>query len=253
MATARDLIANSLVDIGAFGPGESIPGPQSVQALRRLNQMLGGWALEPLTMTFQSREVFPLIAGKGGTGTSTPTLGPYTIGPGGDFDTTRPAASSIIGCGLYNPQPGTPNELPRTVYTDDAYRAIIVKDFGSPYFAGMYYNATYASGFGSISLWPVPSVATYSFVLYRLSQVSEFADLTTDYALPPGAADALEWSLARVLAIPYGRPWTAQLEQQCNHVVGIYQRGNTDMVDLALDPVLSARPGIWNILSDGTH
>jgi hypothetical protein len=250
MATARNLIAQAFQDIGAFSPSETIPAADSQGALRRLNAMLGGWVLCPLTMTNIARDVFPLVAGKGGPGVSTPTAGVYTIGPGGDFDTFRPA--SIYAVGLYNPQPGTPNELPRTLYTDDAYNSIIVKTFQSPYFAGLYYNATYASGWGSINLWPVPSVSTYSLVLYRQVQVSQFADLTTNYALPPGGEDAIEYSLARVLAVPYGRPWTPGLEQQTNRVMGIYTRGNTRMVDLAVDPALTAnRGGLWNIESDG--
>lgn len=94
--TARTLITDAFVTIGVFSPGVTIPSAQATQALRRLNAMMSSLRLMPLTQPVVAREVFPLTA----------DLGVYTIGPGGDFDTTRPV--KLSGAGILLNSAGTP-------------------------------------------------------------------------------------------------------------------------------------------------
>lgn len=82
--TFRSLATDAYEDLGVVQPGE-VPEPALLQAaLRRANQMLGAWSLQPLTIPVVAREVFPITA----------NLGVYTMGPGGNFDTSRPAGLS---------------------------------------------------------------------------------------------------------------------------------------------------------------
>ena len=86
--TARTLIMGAFEVIQVFQSGET-PGASEMEgALGRLNRMISSWAVQPLTIPVIAREVFPI----------TSDLGVYTIGPGGDFDTTRP--SKLTGAGL---------------------------------------------------------------------------------------------------------------------------------------------------------
>jgi hypothetical protein len=86
--TFRSLATDAYEDMGVVQPGE-VPEPALLAgALRRANQMLGAWSLLPLTIPVVAREVFPI----------TSNLGVYTMGPGGDFDTSRPNA--LTGAGL---------------------------------------------------------------------------------------------------------------------------------------------------------
>lgn len=90
--TARTLILGAFEIIQVYQPGE-VPGADQMQgALGRLNRMLGSWAVQPLTIPVIAREVFPITA----------DVGVYTIGPGGDFDTTRPNRVTAAGLLLNN-------------------------------------------------------------------------------------------------------------------------------------------------------
>lgn len=93
-ATAR--IINAYELIGVIQPGDT-PEPVFMQrGLSRLNDMLKGWSLQSLTIPVVGREVFSLTA----------NVGTYTIGPGGDFDTTRPPC--LTGAALLLNNSSTP-------------------------------------------------------------------------------------------------------------------------------------------------
>ncbi len=240
---AQEIINDALMWIGAKDPLQDM-SPQDMQyGLRQLNQILELWSLRSLTIPVTGREVFPLVANQGGPSN------PYTIGSGGDFDTSRPTMLTNIGLLVTNTS--QPFELVRWLYTDDAYSAIPQKELTSTYFAGLWYSPTYASGLGKIHLWPVPSDATTSLVLYRPIALQLFANLTSAYDLPPGASSALTAELARRLFIPYGRQWTGQMDAEANRIISTYERLNTKMVDLSMDAGLIGNGGVYNILSDG--
>jgi hypothetical protein len=106
--------------IGVLDPDDTMTATQGRQGLRALNMMTGLWSLMPTTSPVTSREVFDLVANQGGPDN------PYTIGPSGDFDTTRP--QSILAAS-YLQYPGTAQEIevPRAVITTDAWQQISVK------------------------------------------------------------------------------------------------------------------------------
>ncbi len=242
--TAQALIKDAYTFIGMNPLGATVDAAQAAQGLSCLNQILEQWSLMPLTIPVTAREVFPLTAGRGGPDD------PYTIGPGGDFDTSRP--TFITNVGLLFTDTTEPYEISRSVYTNDAYSSIVQKQLQSAYFSGLYYNATFASGWGSIYLWPVPSDDSTSLVLYRQMQLREYATVNTAYDLPPGARPALTWELASWLSDIAGQNWTGSMEQKKNNALAVYQRGNTVMSDLGMDPALTDTAGLYNILSDST-
>lgn len=316
------LISRSYKLIGVLQPGETPEPSQAEDARVTLNQMLGGWSRQSLTIPSVAREVFGLTA----------NVGVYTIGPGGNFDTSRPnrlngaalllnnsstavsvvtltssgnvatatvtthGASSgqnvtIAGASpaayngtfpitvtgvstftyVFNGAATTPatgtitalfesqatdvTEIPRTVYTDDAWSAIQMKSLTNALFTGVYYNPTYWGGFGTVNLWPIPDTADNSLVLYRPMQLTKFADLTTVYEVPEGAEDALESNLALRL-IPFSGV-AAEVKEDVRELartsLATYKRGNVKLSDLAVDPAftMGQRVGGYNINTDG--
>ncbi len=225
--TARQIITGALDLIGAKAVGEPIPAADAQDALRRMNNMMSGWNLLPLMSPLVAREVFALTANQ-----ST-----YTIGPGGDFDTARPTA--LEGAGLLLNSSSPPIEIPRALMTDDAYEALQVKALTSALFTDVYFNATWADEWATVFLWPTPTTADNSLVLYRRSHVAGFADLSTGYLLPPGYADAIEYNLAIRLAVPYTRPVDPELKEQAGTFLGMVKRQNVKLTDLATDPALT--------------
>ncbi len=245
--TAQRIINNACVTIGRSSPGTALPAGEATDALRRMNLMLGGFSLQPLTQNVVAREVFNTVAEKGGPDD------PYTIGVGGDFNTIRPVGLNGAGIIIPATDPLQNVEVPRAVLTDDAWQAIQIKGLRSTQFTDVYFNATFDGDLGTINLWPVPDNATYQLVLYRQNQLPVFPSLVALVFLPPGAEDAIEYNLARRLLTPYGitdQGTVSDVIDMASSTLATFKRGNTKLADLGTDPALThSQRGGYNILT----
>jgi hypothetical protein len=144
-------------------------------------------------------------------------------------------------------------EVPRAMFTDDAWQQVRIKALQSAQFIGVYYNPTFTAGLGTINLWPIPNVSTNALVLYQLAPLSTFATLTAEYELPPGCEEALEYNLARRLLTPYGitdQGVVSDVLDLAKSSLATFKRGNLKLSDLATDPALTRNPrGTYNILT----
>ena len=317
--TAQDVIdgAADLANIKAVG--ESLTTTDYTDCRRRLNNFVKLLNNQSLISAFVAREVWPLVADKG----------VYTIGSGGDFDTTRPfelegaaillspTISTAYTLAAASPANGTftvatdvtdvftsgtvvvvaggandgnytvvssvfgantvisvaevvPSstvttttiqaftsddstvEIPRTIYTDDAWQGIQIKSLSNSLATGVYFNATYARDLAVIQLWPVPDVATNALVLYRRNVLATFADLaTTSYAVPPGFEELLEYGLAERLLTPYAvkdEMVRADIMRGSMRAMEIVKRTNVKLSDMPIDPAWTRdRRGYYNI------
>jgi hypothetical protein len=227
--TALDLVTRAFQTLGVYSAEDSLPGGPAQLAFRRLNSMIGAWALEALTIPTVSRTIWPLVAAKGSE------TNPYLIGPTagvGNFVTpTRPL--EIEACGILLSGATPQVELSRTVFNDQMWQAIAVKDLTSPIFTGVFYTPSVPNG--EIVLWPIPDTAIHSLVLYRGEQLAQFATLTTSVVLPDGYADALDFNLAVRLAPSQGIAVTPDLVQLSRSSLATLKRANTQMTDLEND------------------
>lgn len=228
--SATAIIVGALDLIGALQPGQ-VPGGDDIQdSYRRLQNMIGTLAIQPETIPVIGREVFPLVAFKGGPSN------PYTIGPNGDFNTSRP--NQLDGAGLLlNATVPNPVEIPRALITDDGWEAIQIKDLQNSLFTGVYYNATYP--LGTINLWPIPNTTLNSLVLYRQEQLGQFLSLTAVYSVPNGFDEMLEYNLAIRLAGPYNKPLPPYVQQMAAETLGLVKRANYRLTDLPVDIALT--------------
>ena len=248
--TATQIILDSFGDLNVTQLGDTIAtldaaNPSaSVDALRRLNLMMGQWAQQNLVTPAILRVVFPLVANKGGVSN------PYTIGTGGNLNTPRPPnQSSVVGAGLLLNASTPPVEIPRDVLTPDGWELIRIKDLTSVLFTSVHYRADFTGDLGTILLWPVPTDATNSLVLYIQSPLTTFTDLTTTYSVPPGYDDALHANLAVRLAIPYGRTASEDLKDLAKTSFATIKRSNIPLSDLPNDfaRIGNPRAGWYNI------
>ncbi len=250
MSTSAAIICTGALGlVGAVDPEDTIGAAMMADAFRRLNLMMGSWSLQDFTSPVDEREVFPMIAGKGSP------ANPYTVGPGGDCNTTRPAALSGAGL-LLNASAPVPVEIPRAVLTDAAYQNLRVKDLQSTLFTSVYYNPTFAGGLGSLFLFPVPNNTLNSIVLYRPAQLGLFTSLTASYDLPEGAEEPIEYNLARRLLSVYSVPLEtkADILSLAASSLAIYKRSNVNLADQAIDPIFlpggrGRRQGGYSILT----
>jgi hypothetical protein len=235
--TAQALIRDALLLIGAIDQTQQPNGIEATDAFRRLNEMVDSWSTQRLTMRLVQRATAGLVNGQ-----ST-----YTIGTGGDFNIPRPTIVDNCTLSLGNTTPAT--EIPLSPLTDAAYQGISQKtlESGQPNF--WYFEATMPEA--SIFVWPVPTDEANTLVIYYPEPLAQFATLATSYVLPPGYARALRTNLAVMLAPEYGRVSTPMLLMQANESLGDLKRLNVPMMDLGMDPGLTAdRRGGYNIYSD---
>jgi hypothetical protein len=249
--TSAQTIINGAFDlIGVLQAGGTLDGNSLADGYRRLQNFTGTLAIQSKTIPTIGREVFPLIAGRGGPNDAGVVGGgPYTIGPNGNFNTSRPNA--LEGAGLLLAVAGNPLplEIPRALITDDWWEGIAFKDLPNALFTGVYYNPTFSvGGLGTIYLYPVPNTNANSLVLYRREQLGKFTSLTASYTVPDGYDEMLEYNLAVRLAGPYRRQLPPYVQQMAVDSLALVKRANYRISDLPVDPALTnSRKGGYDI------
>jgi hypothetical protein len=239
---ASDIILEAFDDLGIGQVGETRSAAEMQDALRRLNGLCDGFNLQPGWLLNEQREVFNLVSGQG-----TPA-NPYTMGPGGDFDTVRPVWLNRARLQINTTT--IPTEIDLALITDQSYESINQKTFQSNYPQLCYFNST--QPLATIYLYPVPTTDANPIVLYSYASVPGFTNLTMQYTLAPGYREALHYNLAKRLAQPYGMAWTPELNSLALNALRWIKIANTKMMDVSLDPALvhnARRP--FNILAYG--
>lgn len=183
MATLLDLLTGSLRLIGAANPGEALDAVAAKDALQALNDLIEGLNLEHLTNpTGVSRVDVTCTAGQA----------VHTIGPGGNFDTTRPVVIDKAFV-LINGA-----EYPVDVVNDDEWAGIPIKTIsGIP--LKLFYEPSFPQG--QIFLWPKPAQA-FPMALWCWDSLPTYtmADLNRELVLPPGYRRMYRFNLAVELA-----------------------------------------------------
>lgn len=195
MTTARQIVTRSLQKIGALVKSEPPSADEAVDALNSLNALIDSWSNDVLNIYARTWETFSL------TGASS-----YTIGTGGDFNTTRPTsiADAYVRSGTI--------DYPLVVIGDEEYNSISYKSLaGIPEFL----NYSNAYPLGVIRLYPLDS-SSYTLFLLTEKPLSGFATLDTDLSMPPGSERALIYNLALELAPEYNQkpdPYIVKIAQ----------------------------------------
>jgi hypothetical protein len=230
MTTARDLIEGALRLLTVKAAGETLPADQAADGLQVLNDMLGSWNNEPAMLYFEKDDSLTL------TGQQT-----YTIGPGGDIDTTRPLRITdafVRNQGIDYPV----NVVGDNWYADVAYKATS----GRPEY--LQYDADYP--LGTIKLWPVGD-SSYTLYVTSHKQLPDFTNLSDTVNLPAGYERAIRYNLAIELAPEYGREPTNAIAQRANEAKRNIKRMNTRPPRMPADTALRVPRGRdYSIYSD---
>lgn len=243
--TATELASAAYQLLNVLMPGEPMSAAMGEATLGTLNRLISQWRQRQLFIPITARERFDMTANKGG-----PTT-PYTIGPGGDFDTERPPnQNSLVSANLILTATSPEVRVPLGIYSTQAYFANQLPGMSNSQPTALFYNPTYADNLGSIYLWPVPDTATNDLELFLLKPLAAFDDLTTEYDLPDGADDALVYQLAKRLAGPNGRTMTPSDLQLAAESLGAFKRSNMQLSDLMNDATWAqSRRTLYNINS----
>ncbi len=180
MATYQTLVDRALRLIKVIGAGQSPTSSESADALIALNSMLDSWKNDKL-MAYAVSDVPKVM---------TVADASYTIGSGGDINTTRPVAIEDA----YMTIDG--KDYPVNVCSDKDWFAIVDKTVTGDLVESVWYNPTMP--LGTINVYPVPSVANTLHLVLR-SPLTTVA-LADTVSLPPGWEKAIAFNLAIDLA-----------------------------------------------------
>ena len=175
-----------------IGVAEGAGAQAYADALESCNSMLKLWAVKGRITHHVVTETFALTVGQKS----------YTIGTGGNFDTSRP--TEIVG-GFTRDTNNVDLEL--CLVAREQYNLVTNKTVRARP-RSIYYNPTYP--LAVVHFQPVPDIA-YTLSLDSVKPLNEFISLDSDVTLPPEYEEAIKYNLAARLAPENGVPLTIEV------------------------------------------
>jgi hypothetical protein len=223
--TIGDLVTSAFIEIRSTRSGDVLDADKMARGVYLLNRLLDFWNANGRAIYAEGFADY----------TTTPSLSPHTIGPGGTFNVTqRPievdAVALAIGGGLYSPP------LNKREYR--WYAALAAPGITSPLPTDFYYQPDYP--LGKLYLWAVPSTAI-GIRVWTNTQLLAVVQ-TDDFALPQGYQQAIELTLAEMLAPGYGQTVSRETEQAARQARALVFSNNDDMPRIAASDSGLARP-----------
>jgi hypothetical protein len=242
--TGEEIVKGAFALLNIYLPGEPVNANDGEYARTTMNDLLSEWNQRSLMIPLVVRERFHTVAGQGGPSN------PYTIGPGGDWDTDRPSnQDSIEGANLILTASTPEVRITLGSYTDQAYFFNQIPDLPNTQPTSYYYNATYANNLGAFYLWPVPTTSQNDVELLLQKAVSQFADLSSTYDVPDGVPRVLKYNLAFGLQGAYGKQMAESDVNIAMSSLAAFRRTNMHLMDIPNDANFGRnRNTIYNIL-----
>ena len=181
MATASGMILRALRLSGEKRIGDTLTSDEQTAYLEDLNTMLESWSIDRL-MVYQLLQESKALTTSDGT---------YTIGSGGDFNTTRP--TKIVDPCFIRDSSGI--DYPVTLIDAKTYGEFSKKTIDGSIPEYLFYDGAFASSLGTIFLYPEPS-ASLTLYINSWQQLQTFALISTTVVLPPGYKRAIEFNFA---------------------------------------------------------
>lgn len=220
MTTVLDLITDAMQDAGILSANETPNATDGQKAFRLLNRMLDSDSTEDLMIYNQVVEVFPL--------TNKQT---YTIGPTGDFVTSRPMDVTRIYMRDTNG-----NDLQCQMLTYEQYADILSKPVTATIALSAWYNSSVPNS--EIWLWPIPTATLYRIVIWSWKTLTSFTAINDTVTMPPGYEDYIESNLAMRLCAAFSRPLPPEIGAWAIESKNKLKRLNIDVPILTLPGAL---------------
>ncbi len=213
MSTWLDVITDALIEIGAYGPADSIDPAEIQLAIRKVNRIVDDWSARRL---YAYASVFTQF-------TLTPGHAPHLIGPGlasPDFALAiRPVRIDSAALILTDQTPNV--DVPMNIRDAAWWAGQRVKSLTSDIPTDLFYEPAFPNG--QLNFWPVPNYAYAVRLESWVALTSVPLDSngnpqpTNTFAGPPGYENAMLLTLAEQLCTPYGRPLPPELAGRAAH------------------------------------
>lgn len=217
MPTVLEIISDAMQDAGILAAGEAPDAAEGQKAFRLLNRMLDTASTDNLMIYSESEEVFSLTSSKK----------EYTIGSGGDFNTSRPIKITKAYARDTNG-----NDYPINIISYQEYADISSKSISTSLPLSLYYDDEFP--LGKITLWPTPSAATYDLVLWSLKPITSFTSLSDSVSLPPAYEEYIETNLAARCCVAFGQTVPADLREWAAETKASIRRANLSVPTLTM-------------------
>ena len=201
MTTVNDIITESLEMTGIKSGHMSLDSDDAAMGLRRINGILDKWNITKLNDYAVGEVSFPLVSGEQ----------KYTIGSGGDVDTTRPV--DVID--VYVQDTGSTN-YPVTLIQFDQWNSITQRDVSSDYPSFVWYNPV--NPLGEINIYPEPT-SNYTMFLSVRTGFPAYTATSDTVILPTGYKELLVYQLAVELCSFFGEQIPRYVEQEYNRIL----------------------------------
>lgn len=228
MTTATQIIQHALGIISVKDPSEAIGGTEATNCLARLNTLLDSWRTESLAAYSLARVSASLSSATA------------TVGPAGTFVVASRPTRLELGC--FFSAGGV--DYPIKPIGAEQYNAIPVKTVGALGPSVVYLDEAWPTA--TAYFYPVPAQAVTVTLLIQ-TQVTAFANLTTDYSLPPGYSRALAYDLALEMAPEYMAQITPGLMQRAMAAKNAIKRLNSRAPVMSLPSAIARRLDSWRL------
>lgn len=222
MTTVLEIITDAMQDAGILASNETPNATDGQKAFRLLNRMLEGDSTEDLMIYQNVQEVFSLAAGSQ----------TYTIGAGGNWNTTRPVDITAIYMRDTNG-----NDLPVTLLSYEQYADILSKPVTATIALSAWVNP--GMPLTSVTFWPVPTATSYSAVIWSWKLLTAFTSLADSVTLPPGYEDYIESNLAVRCCRAFARPVPQEIQEWAVETKSKLKRINIDVPILGMPASLA--------------
>ena len=238
MTTAQDIITDSLKELRVYAPGEPIDDADLADGLTQLNRLLDHLSNDSAACYALLEQSLPLQIGKAS----------YTVGPGGDLNSTRPLRL-IYGPGAAYILDANQVKYQVDVWPQDKWNTIAYPTQSADFPTIAFYDPQFPIGI--VNVFPTPSQA-FTFYFDSYLQLGNLTNYTSQILFPPGYEAMLQKNLSVWL-----KPWYkgAQLdpivERLAIRTLASVKRTNKRQNMAEFDPELLVRgTAAYNVYSD---
>ncbi|HLG97151.1 MAG TPA: hypothetical protein VKX49_12635 [Bryobacteraceae bacterium] len=237
-----DIIYSAYRIAGVLGaPGRGYGADAANDGLKVLNSMVDAWQAERLMVWAILRSVFNIVANQQ----------TYVLGTTGtvDWKLQRPERIEQAGFIFNNLNPTI--EEPFKILTYQEWAALSPKSLNSTIPYMLYYEPFVPNG--HVNLWPVP-LANWQIALYTWQNLTTFPSTNTAVVVPPAYQEALEYNLAKMLAMRFQKRanMSAEAMNQARASKARIKAINLTPLEMVVEAAMQGRPGErgrWNILT----
>jgi hypothetical protein len=191
--------------------GRGASSSQLADAFASLNRMIDAWTIQRLLIYTIRADRYNL----------SPSQITYTIGPGGNFDATRPVritAANIVLLG------STETRVPLRLLTDRDWAAKRLQVVPTTVPTELYNDGAFPVS--TLFLWGYPTAAN-DLELFTWSQLTPFGAATDPVVLAPGYEDAVVYNLAVRLCGQFGTQLRGDVAQIARESKGLVKSYNS--------------------------